>query len=66
MALRGDATLFEVFGNNPALYNWYTKRFYGEVFDGGTVPRRIERSVCWRHNVKSSVTYRQQICFRRQ
>ena len=45
MELRGDATFFEVFGNNPALYDWYTKQFYGEVFHGGAVPRRIKELV---------------------
>ena len=45
MELRGDATFFEVFGNNPGLYDWYTDRFYGEVFHGGTVPRRIKELV---------------------
>lgn len=42
MALRGDATFFEVFGNHPALYDWYADRFYGEVFYGGRVSRRIK------------------------
>ena len=42
MALRGDATFFEVFGNHPALYDWYANSFYGNVFHGGKVPRRIK------------------------
>ena len=42
MELRGDAAFFEVFGNNPELYEWYTGSFYREVFYGGTVPRRIK------------------------
>ena len=42
MQLRGDATFFEVFGNNPALYDWYTESFYEKVFHGGSVPRRIK------------------------
>ena len=37
MALRGDATFFEVFANHPDLYRWYVGSFYGEVFRGGTV-----------------------------
>ena len=37
MALRGDATFFEVFANHPELYRWYVGSFYGEVFRGGTV-----------------------------
>ena len=37
MALRGDATFFEVFANHPDLYRWYVKSFYGEIFRGGTV-----------------------------
>ncbi len=45
MELRGDATFFEVFGNNPGLFDWYTGRFYQEVFYGGTVPRRIKELV---------------------
>ncbi len=45
MALRDDATLFEVFGNRPDLFSWYIERFYGELFYGGTVPRRIKELV---------------------
>ena len=37
MALRGDATFFEVFANHPDLYRWYVGSFYGDVFRGGTV-----------------------------
>ena len=37
MALRGDATFFEVFANHPDLYRWYVNSFYGEIFRGGTV-----------------------------
>ena len=37
MALRGDATFFEVFANHPELYRWYVGSFYGEVFRGGAV-----------------------------
>ena len=37
MALRGDATFFEVFANHPDLYRWYVGSFYGEVFRGGAV-----------------------------
>ena len=45
MALRGDATFFEVFANHPELYRWYTGSFYGEVFHGGLVPRRIKELI---------------------
>jgi AhpD family alkylhydroperoxidase len=45
MELRGDATFFEVFANHPELYRWYTGSFYGEVFNGGVVPRRIKELV---------------------
>ncbi len=45
MALRGDATFFEVFGLRPDLYRWYTERFYGEIFHGGRVERRIKELV---------------------
>lgn len=41
MSLRGDATFFEIFGNHPELYRWYTENFYGQVFHGGLVGRRI-------------------------
>ena len=37
MALRGDATFFEVFANHPDLYRWYVGSFCGEVFRGGIV-----------------------------
>lgn len=39
MELRGDATLFEVFGNNPELFRWYVDRFYGELFYSGSVAK---------------------------
>lgn len=42
MALRGDATFFEVFGNNPELYAWYRERFYGELFNAGCCERRAK------------------------
>ncbi len=45
MTLRGDATFFEVFGNHPELYRWYTQSFYGEVFRGGLLDRRIKEIV---------------------
>ena len=45
MELRGDATFFEVFGNNPGLYDWYTNSFYKEVFYAGSVSRRIKELV---------------------
>lgn len=45
MALRGDATFFEVFANHPELYRWYTGSFYGDVFRGGLVSRRIKELV---------------------
>jgi AhpD family alkylhydroperoxidase len=40
--LRGDATLFEVFGNHPELFSWYVNRFYGELFHGGLVERPVK------------------------
>ena len=39
MALRGDATFFEVMSNNPDLLRWYIDEFYGRVFHSGRVPR---------------------------
>ena len=45
LLLRGDATFFEVFGNHPELYRWYTQSFYGDVFTGGRVERRIKELV---------------------
>ena len=45
MELRGDATFFEVFANHAELYRWYTESFYGEVFRGGLVERRIKELV---------------------
>lgn len=45
MRLRGDATFFEVFGNHPGLYRWYTGSFYAEVFRAGLVDRRIKELV---------------------
>jgi AhpD family alkylhydroperoxidase len=40
--LRGDATLFEVFGQHPELFAWYADRFYGELFGGGKVSRQVK------------------------
>ena len=45
MALRGDATFFEVFANHPDLYRWYVGSFYGEVFRGAKVANPI-KSCC--------------------
>ena len=42
MALRGDATFFEVFANHPDLYRWYAQGFYGEVFRKGLVEQRFK------------------------
>lgn len=38
MALRDDATFFEVMANNPDLLRWYINGFYGDVFKSGRVP----------------------------
>lgn len=48
MNLRGDATFFEVFANHPTLYNWYTKSFYGEVFNQGKVDLEIKQLIRYR------------------
>ena len=48
MQLRGDATFFEVFGQHPELYRWYTQRFYGDVFDGLRVERRWKEILRYR------------------
>lgn len=48
MALRGDATFFDVFGNNPELYRWYVNRFYGEVFHRGRVDRQSKELLRYR------------------
>ena len=48
MRLRGDATFFEIFGNHPELYRWYSERFYGDVFRGGRVERRIKELLRYR------------------
>ena len=45
MELRGDATLFEVFGLRPDLYDWYIDNFYGQLFFGGKVARRTKELV---------------------
>jgi len=41
MALTGDATFTEVFGNAPHMYDWYTLDFYEKVFYSGRLDRRI-------------------------
>lgn len=38
-ALRGDATLVEVFAHHPALWLWYVDSFYGKLFNEGLVAR---------------------------
>ena len=45
MAVRGDATFFEAFGNHPELYDWYVNSFYKEVFYGGKVSRRVKEMI---------------------
>ncbi len=45
MTLRGDGTFFEVFANHPDLYRWYKDSFYGQVFYGGLVERRIKELI---------------------
>lgn len=52
MNLRGDATFFEVFGNHPELYRWYTESFYGQVFRGGIVEQRIKELVRLRLSIQ--------------
>lgn len=32
LAIGQDVTFFQVFGSNPALYDWYIQRFYEELF----------------------------------
>jgi len=39
IALRDDATFFEVMANNPDLLRWYITGFYGDVFNSGRVPK---------------------------
>lgn len=39
--LHGDATLVEVFGNAPHVYDWYLNDFYAKLFYGGRIDRRI-------------------------
>lgn len=39
MALRDDATFFEIMANNPDLLRWYINDFYGGVFQSGRVPQ---------------------------
>ena len=41
MALRGDATWFEVMAHAPELYDWYGE-FYARLFRGGRVERAIK------------------------
>jgi alkylhydroperoxidase family enzyme len=42
MALRGDATLFEVFGNNPELYRCYSQGLYAQLFHAGSVDQEFK------------------------
>ena len=41
MALHGDTTFIEVFGQAPQVYDWYVEEFYRKLFYSG----RIERSL---------------------
>ena len=58
MSLRGDATFFEVFGNHPDLYRWYTGSFYGEVFRAGLVERRVKELL----RLRLSITHGCRFC----
>ena len=42
VALRGDATFFEVFAHHPDLFRWYVQSFYGDVFRSGRVKQRYK------------------------
>lgn len=42
MNLRGDATFFEVFGNNIDLYNWYIEKFYGDLFNSNRIQKQYK------------------------
>lgn len=46
--LRGNGTFFEVFGNNPELYNWYIERFYKELFYSERIDQKIKELVRFR------------------
>lgn len=41
MDLRGDGTFFQVLGNAPELFDWYSE-FYQRIFYGGRVPVRFK------------------------
>ncbi len=40
-ALHGDTTFTEVFGNAPAIYDWYLNDFYKKVFYSGRLDLRL-------------------------
>ena len=42
LALRDDATMYEVGANAPELMDWYKDEFYGRLFYGGLVEARIK------------------------
>lgn len=46
--LRGDATFFEVFGNNPSLYQWYVDRFYKELFYAKGIDQQLKELLRFR------------------
>lgn len=48
IALRGDGTFFEVFGNNPTLYRWYVTRFYKELFYAEHIDIKIKELLRFR------------------
>lgn len=41
LALHGDTTFIEVFGQAPHVYDWYLKDFYGKFFYSGRIERRV-------------------------
>lgn len=41
LALHGDTTFVEVFGNAPQVYDWYLDDFYKKLFYGGRIARPI-------------------------
>lgn len=57
LALRDDATMYEVGANAPELMEWYKDEFYGRLFYGGRVEARVKELLRYRLSMTHGCAY---------